>query len=164
MLSRIMWFAIAGLALVAGIMLQNGGRIFSWADEHVEISAKTERAIADSVDRAVEGSFDKMTIMNSDGEEIDVPPETKRALAEAIGRLVKAETTLAMLRVREGSADERKAAEESRTQARADVDRLKAEIKRQDQTAVVDSEAITEQVQREIREDIRAEIREAVSN
>lgn len=164
MLSRIMWITIAGIALIAGIAMQDGGRIFSWADEHVEISAKTEQAIADSVDRAVEGNFDKMTVMGSDGEEITVPPETKRAFGEAVGRLVKAETALAMLKVRDSSREERKAAEERRDQARADVDRLKAEIKKRDQEAVVDSEAITDQVQREVREDIRAEVREAVRN
>lgn len=164
MLSRIMWISVAGIALIAGIMIQDGGKIFSWADDHADISVKTEQAIVGSVDRAVEGSVDKMTVMGSDGEEIDVPPETKRALGEAVGRLVKAETTLAMLRFRDASEDERKAAEARRTQARADVDRLKAEIKRHDPAAMLESDAITEQVKSEVREDIRAEIRGAARN
>lgn len=164
MLSRIIWISVAGIALLAGIALQDGGKIFSWADDHAGTSVKTEQAITDSVDRAVKGSFDKMTITGADGEEIDVSPETKRALAEAVGRLVKAETSLAMLRVRDASEEERKAAEARRTQARADVDRLKAEIKRHDQAAMLESEAITEQIRREVREDVRAEIRDAARN
>jgi hypothetical protein len=163
MLSRILWISVAGLALIAGIAVQDGG-IFSWADDHAGISAKTEQAIVDGVDRAVEENADKMTIMGADGDEIDVPPETKRALGEAVGRLVKAETALAMLRFRDGSEDERKAAEARRAQARADVDRLKAEIKRHDQSALIDSDEVTEEVQREVREDVRAEIRDAVRN
>jgi regulator of protease activity HflC (stomatin/prohibitin superfamily) len=164
MLSRIFWIGIAGIALIAGMALQDGDGIFSWGDHRTDISAKTEQAIAASVDRAVEGSVDKMEITGSDGEEIDVPPETKRALAEAVGRLVKAETALAMVRVREASTEERQEAEARRAQARADVDRLKAEIKRIDQSAKLENEAISDEVKREIREDIRAEVRDAVGN
>ena len=164
MLSRIMWISVAGIALLVGMALQDGAKIFSWADDHADISAKTEQAVTESVDRAVASSFDQMTITGPDGEEIDVPPETKRALGEAVGRLVKAETSLAMLRVGDATAEERQAAEARRAQARADVDRLKGEIKRHDHAAVLESEAITEQVRREVREDIRAEIRDAARN
>ena len=164
MLSRIFWISVAGIALIAGMAMQDGGRIFSWADDHAHISEKTEQAIADRVDRVVKENVEEMAVMGADGDEIDVPPETKRALGEAIGRLVKAETSLAMLKISDGSAEERKAAEARRVQARAEVERLKAEIKRHDPSALVDAGTVSEQVRSQVREDIRAEVREAVEN
>jgi hypothetical protein len=84
MLSRIFWVGIAGIALVIGMVLQDGSRIFSMAAESESMDG-VERSIEASVDRAIDGSLDGMQVMDGDGNEIDVPPETKRALGEAVG-------------------------------------------------------------------------------
>ena len=164
MLSRIFWIGIAGLALIAGIIIQDGGGIISWGDSHDSISARAEQSIKANIERAVEASVGKMKVVGSDGEEIDLPPETKTALLSAVGRLVKAETDLAFIRARDGSAEDQRAAEAQSAQARAEVDRLKAEIEHQNKGATIEGEALTEQIQREVREDIRAKIRESVRN
>lgn len=163
MASRIFWVLVAGIALVTGMLFQDGDRIFAWGHE-AGITERTEQAIQARVERAVEGSVDKMQVIGTDGREIDVPPETRRALGDAVGRLVRAETELAVLRIRDGSPQERRAAEARRAEARAEVDRLKAEIKGQDRAAVLESEAVSEQVERQVREDVRATVRDAVRN
>ena len=103
MLSRLLWIGIAGAALIAGIALQDGNSMFGWS-HNSHVSAKTERSIDARVERAIEGSFDKMQVVGSDGREVDVPAETKRALANAVGRLLKAEADMAIARV--GDDDE----------------------------------------------------------
>lgn len=161
MLSRIFWVGIAGFALVTGMLLQDGGRIFSMAAESESMDG-IERSIEHSVDRAIDGSFDQMQVMDGDGNEIDVPPETKRALGEAVGRLVKAKADLAILKVRDATDGEIAAAEVRSAQARADVDRLKAQIKGQEQVARAEQDAIVQQVERQVQQDVRAEIREEI--
>jgi len=167
MLSRIFWVGIAGVALIAGMVIQNGDRIFAVAAES-ESLASVERSIDATVEEAVAGSFDKMQVIDADGNEIDVPAETKQAMAEAVGRLVKAEADLAILRVRDGSAEDRQAAETRRAEARAEVDRLKAVMRNEEQGAKAEQQALSEQIERdvrqEVREDIRAAVREAVRN
>ena len=167
MLSRIFWVGIAGIALVTGMILQDGGRIFSMAAESESMEG-VERSIEQSVDRAIDGSFDQMQVMDGDGNSIDVPPETKRALGQAVGALVKAEADLAILKIRDGSAEEMQAADLRRAKARAEVDRLKAEIKGQGQAARAEHDALSAQIERdvrdEVREDIRAAVRDAVRN
>jgi hypothetical protein len=167
MLSRIFWVGIAGVALVIGILLQDGGRIFSMAAESESVDG-VQRSIEASVDRAIDGSFDGMQVMDGDGNEIDVPPETKRALGEAVGRLVKAKADLAILKMRDANAAEIAAVEARSAQARADVDRLKAEIKGEEAAARAEHDALAAQIERDVRQsvrdDIRAEIRDAVRN
>ena len=92
MLSRIFWISFAGIALIAGMALQDGG-IFSLADRTPD-HAKAEQTIEARIETAIDRSFDKMHVTGSDGEEIDVPAKTKRAMADAVGRLVKAEADL----------------------------------------------------------------------
>ena len=164
MASRIFWVFIAGLALVTGMVLQDGDRIFSWADDEAGISARTERAIDANVDRVVDRSVYRMKVVGSDGEEIDVSSETKRAMAEAVGRLVKAEANLALLGIRDADADDIAAASVSRDQARTEVETLKAEIERQRQLSRTESEAVSEQIQRQVRDDVRDAVRDAVKN
>ena len=65
MASRIFWIALAGIALVTGMIL-HGGRSFGWGD-HGGISATTERAIEARVERAVERSVDEMPVVRVDG-------------------------------------------------------------------------------------------------
>ena len=163
MLSRIFWAGVAGIAIIAGMAWQDGG-IFSWDDHDTRITAKADGAIDAGVERAIQGGIGKMEVRGSDGEEIDVPPQTKRALADAVGRLVKAETDLAILKIRDGSEGEQKAAEERRTQARADVERLKEEVKRLDKSSTADGDQIAQDVRQQIRDEVRAEVRDAVRN
>ena len=163
MLSRIFWISLAGIALVGGMILQDGGGIFGWGD-HREVSAKAEQAIEERVEHAIDRSFDKMEVMGSDGQEVDVPAETKRAMADAVGRLVKAEANLAVARATDSSDEEMKAVRAQRDKARADVDRLEAQIRSLDRAASSETDARREQIQREVREDIRATVRESVGS
>ena len=161
MLSRIFWISLAGIALIGGMVLQDGGGIFSWGDD-TEISAKAKQTIEERVDHAIDRSVDKMEVVGSDGREVDIPDEAKRAMADAVGRLVKAETDLAIARVGEDDEEAVKAARANREKARADVDRLKDQFEKLDEAASSDNAALREQIRREIREDIRASVRESV--
>lgn len=163
MLSRIMWIGLAGIALVVGILIQDGGGVLSWGD-HRQLSHETERDIRSSVERNVGRRIAKMQIVDSDGREVDVPPELKRALATAVTDLVKAETDRAVLRVRDASAERQSAAEARRLAARAEVDRLQGEVQRTAQAAEEEQAAIRDQVRTEVREQVRQAVREAVRN
>src|SRR5262249_45974853 len=146
--------------LVTGIILQNGGRLLGWADDHTDISAKADRAI----DRAIESSVYDMRVEGSDGREIEVPPQARRALGDAVGRLVKAEKDLAILRARDGSDEEIQAASVRRNQARAEVDRLKSVIEGLEQSTKMKQEAARDDVRRAVREDVRQAIRDVAGN
>ena len=159
MASRIFWVLLAGAALVTGMMLQDGDRLFTWGHES-GITRSTERAIEARVERAVESSFDKVQVVNADGRDIDVPPEMKRALGAAVGELVEAETDLALLKVRGGSSEEMKAANLRRDMARGAVDQLKTQIKAQGQAPAVDREAVRDQIREEVRETVRDAVRD----
>jgi hypothetical protein len=163
MLSRLFWIGLAGLALIGGMILQDGGGIFSWGD-HQEVSAKAERAIEERVEHAIDRSFDKMQVTGSDGREIEVPAEAKRAMADAVGRLVKAEANLAIARAGDSSDEEIAVVRTQRDKARAEVDRLEAQIRGYDRAASSETDALREQIRREIREDIRATVRESVQS
>ena len=158
MLSRLFWIALAGLALIGGMILQSDGGIFSWGD-HRDISAKVDESVEDRIDKAIDRSFDQLDAIDSNGKEIDVPAETKRAMADAVGRLVKAEANLALARATDGSDEEMAAAQSQRNKARADVDRLEAQIRALDRTASGESDAVREQIKREVREDVREAVR-----
>jgi hypothetical protein len=158
MWSRIFWVGIAGIALVAGMVIQDGRSIFHW-DDDVSIDRRIDAQIDRAVDRSVEG----MQVVRTDGREIPVSAEAKRALIDAVGRLVKAEADLATLRIRDGNDQERQAAIATRDQARADVDRLKEQIRDQEPAAGMERD-VRDQVRREIREDVRDTVRDAVRN
>ncbi|MCL6740268.1 hypothetical protein LZ518_03855 [Sphingomonas sp. RB56-2] len=158
MLSRIFWIGIAGVALIAGMILQDGNGILSWGDDSDHARSVAERIEA-RVDRTIDHSFDKMTVVSSDGEEVDVPAETKRALADAVGRLVKAETDLALLRVRDGTDEEVAAADVRRDQARADLERLKDQINRQKQLTADGRDELRDQIREDIHETVRAAVK-----
>ena len=159
MLSRIFWIGIAGIALVGGMIMQGGGGIFSWGDE-ADHKRSVAHRIETRVDAAIDHSFDKMQVIGSDGEKIDVSPETKRELAGAVGRLVKAETDLALLSVRDSSDEDIKAAQARRDRAKADVETLKDRIEQQ--TEVADDQA--DLIRQQIRADVRDTVRDAVRN
>ena len=161
MLSRIFWISLAGIALIGGMILQDGGSIFSWGDQR-EISAKAERTIEERVDHAIDRSFDKMEVMGSDGSEIDVPAETKRAMATAVAELVKAEADLAVAKIGESSDEEMKAARARREKARANVDRLETQIRNLDRASPSERDALREQIKRDVQEDVRTTVRESV--
>ena len=160
MLSRILWVGVAGLAIIAGMAFQ-GDRVISW-DDHSD--SKREQTIEAKVDRAIDRSFDKMQVMGPDGEEVDVPAETKRELAGAVGRLVKAETDLAMLKMSDSSDEEMDAARDKIADARADIDRLKVEIKSAESGARLESDALRDQIREEVRESVRESVGDATRN
>ena len=162
MLSRIFWVGVAGIALIAGMALQDGPRIISW--DHDEPPVHKASSIDEKVDRALDRSFDKMHVTDADGEEIDVPAKTKRAMADAVGRLVKAVADLAMARIGEDDEEAMKAASARRDKARADIDRLKAEIKEFERAAQGEDEALREEIRSEIRAEVRDSVRDAVGN
>ena len=163
MASRIFWFLVAGLALVGGIIWQEGVGIISWDDQD-GVAVKAEEQVERQIERAVDKGIEKMTVVGADGEEIDVPVEAKRALAEAIGRLASAQADLVMLRVRDARTEEIQAATVRRDEARADADRLKEVIKRHDQALTTEDAAVREQIRQEVRQDVREAVREAVRN
>jgi len=151
MLSRIFWVGIAGLALVTGMVLQGDNWLFGSSDRAIDIGI--DRAVDRTVDRAVDRSVDHLQVVGSDGQQIAVPPDTKRAMAEAVGRLVKAEADHAVLRIGDASENEMQASNTRRVAARAEVDRLKEEIERQDEGS--DEATVRDEVRREIRDEIR---------
>jgi len=77
-------------------------------------------------------------------------------MADAVGRLVKAEADHAVLRIGDASEAQMQAVNARRIQARAEVERLKTEIRRQDEAAPADGDAIREEIRREIREAVRS--------
>ena len=160
MLSRIFWIGLAGIALIGGMVLQNGDFLFGWDDS--DYSAKAERSIEERVDRAIDRSFDKIEVQGSHGHEIDVPAETKRAMASAVAELVKAETDLAVAKIAESSDEELDAARARREKARAAVDRLEVQIRSLDRASASERDALREQIRREVQEDVRATVRESV--
>jgi hypothetical protein len=161
MLSRLFWIGLAGLALLIGMFLQDGRHIFSWVDDRADISARTERAIDASIDKAVDKSVNHLEITGPDGEEINADPAVKRALAVAVGELVKAEADLAVLHAQGARPDAMGAARTRRDGARAEVDRLKAQIKGEDVQAQVADEAA---IRAQVRDDVRDAIRDAAGN
>ena len=158
MLSRLFWFLVAGLALIGGILLQDGNEIFSWGED-ADQARTIEQRVEAGVDRAVDRSIEKIQVTDSNGEPIDVPAETKQALAEAVGRLVKSEAELAVLQVKDGSAEEMEAATIRRDQARAEVETLKAKIEGEKALANEGRQAARDQVRTEVRETIRDAVR-----
>jgi hypothetical protein len=170
MASRIFWVALAGLALVAGMVIQDRDWIFGWDDRSIDASIdrsvdrSVDRTVDRTVDRAVDRAVGGMQVIGSDGREMDVTPEAKRALAEAVGRLIKAKADLAVLRVSRASDQEIQAADALADHARADVDRLKAQIEAHEQAAGAQRDALREQIRRDVRENVRDTVREAVRN
>ena len=158
MASRIFWFLIAGCALIGGMALQDGGTIFSWGDT-ADDSRSVEQRIEAGVDRAIDESFDKMEVVDSKGEEVEVSAETKRALAEGVSRLVKAEAELAVLQIRDGTAEQIEAATIERDRAKADVETLKAKIEGQKDLDDEGRQAAQDQIRTEVRETVREAVR-----
>ena len=162
MLSRIFWIGLAGIALIGGMILQNGGFLFGW-DDH-DSSAKVERSIEERVDRAIDRSFDELDVQASDGREIDVPAETKRAMASAVAEPVKAETDLAIAKVSDGSEEELNAARARREKARAEVDRMEEQIRKLDRASPSERDALRERIKREVQEDVRESVKASVQS
>ena len=152
MLSRIFWVLLAGVALVAGAATQ-GKLLFGWGDDRAD-----EAAIEARVERAVEGRVERMEVVQADGRTIDVRPETKRELGHAVKRLVSAEAELALARLTDESDAAVRQTRARRDAARADVDRLKAQIEREEQLSKAGRDALRTQ----IRENVRRSVREAI--
>ena len=161
-MSRIFWILMVVLALVAGTLFQARDFVFAWVGD-TAVEARVEQAIETGVADAVESSFDRMQVVDSDGRAIEVAPQTKRDLGDAVRRLASAEADLAIMRVR--GSDDAAAVQEARSRrdaARNDVERLKAEIERQDELSAPDRDAVRQQIQQEVRSSIRETVRSAV--
>jgi len=147
MLSRILWLGLAGIALIAGLILWYGNRF-------------SEQKIKTVVTRAVESGVDQVPIVVIDARKADVSPTARRALDDAVGRLVKAETDLALLHVRHASDEARQQAEIRRNRARTEVETVEDQIERQSGKAGVERDAIRD----EVREEVRNAVRDAVGD
>lgn len=157
MLSRIFWVGIAGLALVTGMVLQGDFGLLGFGDRAID--TRIDRTVDRTVDRAVDRSVDHLRVVGADGRQVTISPDTKRALVEAVGRLAKAEADHAVLRIGDAGEEEMRTATARRAEARAEVDRLKAEIERQEEAAATDRDAIRDEVRREIRDSVREAVR-----
>lgn len=156
MLSRIFWVLLAGVAFIGGLAVQ-GNAIFSLGDD---ADNAREQAIEQRVESAIESRFeDHMTVVGADGEAIDISPQTKRELGRAVGRLAAAKTQAALLRARGADDHEIAAAELRSEKASAEVDRLKAEIDRQEALSQSDRDALRTQIREEIRDAVRSTVR-----
>ena len=153
MLSRIFWIMMVGIALVAGAATQ-GNLLFGWGDDE----PATEKAIEARVERSVEGRLARMEVVGEDGRTIPVSPHTKEQLGKAVSRLVSAEGQLALARVTDDGEPALAEAEARRDAARADVERLKAEIDREKQLSRAERDALRTR----IREDVRQSVRDAI--
>lgn len=161
MASRIFWIFLAGLALIAGIATQERNWLLGWtADAGIERS--TDAAIEARVEQAIESRFDGTPVVISQGRTVDVTPQTSRELGEAVRRLVAAETELALMRVGDSGEAAAAGARSRRDAARAEVDRLKAEIERHEGLSQPDRDRIRQQVQEGVRSSVRETIRTAV--
>lgn len=161
MASRLFWIFLVVAALAAGTLFQGRDLIFAWAGDSAAERA-TDAAIEGRVERAIEGSFERMQVVDSDGRTVDVAPQTKRDLGAAVRRLASAEAELALLRVRGADGSDSIEARSRRDQAKADVERLKAEIERQEELPTGDRDAVRQQIQQEVRSSVRETVRSAV--
>ena len=76
MLSRILWIGLAGIALIAGAILQNRDSLFEGTDHH-----------SGAIERAVDAGVDTVPIVVIDTRQNPVSPDAKRALDDAVRRL-----------------------------------------------------------------------------
>jgi hypothetical protein len=159
--SRMFWILLVAAALVAGTLFQGRDVIFGWAGD-AAVEARVEQAIEGRVERAVESSFDRMHVVDSSGRTIDVAPQTKRQLGDAVRRLASAETELAMLRIGDSGEAAARDARSRRDAAKADVERLKDEIERQDEISAPDRDLIRKQIQQQVRSSVRETVRSAI--
>ena len=153
MLSRIFWVLMVVIALFAGAAMQ-GNLFFGWGDDE----RANEKAVEERVERAVEGRVARMEVVGKDGRTIHVSRETKEQLAQAVKRLVSAEAALALAKITDEGEPALAQAQARRDSARAEVERLKAEIDREENLSRAERDAVRDQ----IREDVRRSVREAV--
>jgi hypothetical protein len=158
MLSRLFWIGLAGVALVAGIALQDGREMLAWTGGD-EIGLASERIIEARVEHAVEERF-------AGREERSGSPDwdAKHEFATAVRELVGAEAHLVAVRIGGESEEEVREAEVRRDAARATVDRLKQELERQEQLSRQERIELRDQIRTETREAVREQIRSAIRN
>lgn len=154
MLSRIFWVGIAGVALVTGMVIQDGDWFWDMARES-EVSTKTERGIEARIEQAIDRSIDKMEVVTVDGRDVRVSRAQKDAMADAIGRLVKAEGHLVALKIRDAADAEIEAASVERDEAKTRVEQMEAQMAAQGEAQRSERDAIREQVRAEVRDSVR---------
>jgi hypothetical protein len=151
--SRLFWIMLTGVALVAGAALQ-GNMLFDWGED-----AKRHKIVEARADRAVDERLDRMEVVDSQGRTIKVSADTKKELGHAVKRLAAAEAELAMLRIKDGDEADIRAARRRSEAAHAEVDRLKAQIDREEQLPDRDRQAVRDQIREEVRETVRSAVR-----
>jgi hypothetical protein len=151
--SRLFWIMLTGVALVAGAALQ-GNMLFDMSDD-----LKREKIVEARVDRAVDERLVGMKVVDSEGRTIAVSPDTKKELGHAVKRLVAAEAELALLRIKDGDEADIRTAHRRSEASRAEVDRLKAQIDREEQLSDRDRQAVRDQIREEVRETVRSAVR-----
>ena len=159
MAGRLAWVLAGGAAIVGGMMIQDGD-MFSFSDER-QIDRQIDREVDHEVDQEVDEAIAEATAA-PDGRRIIVDGrsatdrEAVRAMTDAVAELVKAETALAAAQIGDNDDPAEVAgARAQRDRARAEVERLKAQIEAKDGS---------EAARAAIREQVRGEVREAVRN
>ena len=154
MLSRILWAGAAGLALLTGMMLQNGASFFPWRHQS-EVTASTEQVLEARIEKTIDRTFHKTDVVTVDGREIHVSRAQKDAMANAIGRLAKADAQLVALKIRNAAPEELAAAKAERDQANTEVAQIQSGMSVQGDAQQATRDAIRERIQAEIRDDVR---------
>lgn len=150
MAGRLAWVLAGGAAIVGGMMIQDGD-MFSFEDDR-QIDRKVDREVDREVDtaiaeaRAVRGE----TRIVVDGRPVS-DRQAVRAMTDAVAGLVKAEAALAAAQIGDNDdPDEVAGARAQRDRARAEVERLKAQLEERE-----GNEAVRDQVRSEVREAVR---------
>ena len=154
MLSRILWAGAAGLALLTGMMLQNGARFFTWGHKS-EVTRSTEQRLEARIEKTIDRAFDKTDVVTVDGRQIHVSRAQKDAMADAIGRLSKAEAQLVQAKIRNAAPEELAAAQSERDQAKTEVIQMESGMSLDGDAQQATRDAIRERIQAEIRDSVR---------
>ena len=160
MASRMFWIIMVAVALVAGTLFQGRSLFFGWADDS-SVERRVERAVEAPVQAAVESEIAKLHVVNADGRPVKLTEQTKRELGEAMRRFAAAEARLAMVRVADSNQAAAAEARSRRDAAKAELERLQAEIERQEAQYATDRDLARQQVQQEIRSSVRETVRAA---
>lgn len=153
MAGRLAWILAGGAAIVGGMVIQDGD-MFSFSDERID------REVDREIDQEIDQARDEAAAVRA-GRRIVIDArsgsdrQAVRAMTDAVADLVKAEAALAAAQIGgDENAEEVAGARAARDRARAEVERLKAELEERDGSQAA-RDAIREQVRSEVREAVR---------
>lgn len=160
-MGRFGYFAVAGSALVAGMVVQGDidlGSDPDGRDRAVDVVRDRDGKIDRTVDRIVDRATDRIEIRADDGRPVATDRATRRALAEAVKELVRAESSLIAAKMNDALPPAAiKQAEHRRDLARQAVERITDDAK-------AESRGDRDALRKSIRDEVRAEIRDALRN